>query len=577
MSQVSDLVRDSKLPTKLDADLTTHTFLESTLVAGRRGRRREREEVWKKKRDLGIGIFGTTWLEECVSQGKLRAVKEVRKLVPGSRSMDYNRELEAIARFSQQKYDGCFVKSSGWFENTECLFIAMEYFPLGDLQKYMTQLFREREAQQITFQLLEGLDFMHASGFAHGDLKPQNVFVLSTGPDWWVKIGDFGISKRVMEGFTGIQTFNSMPAFTAPEVYEQLWGSSPESTMSGSDSSSEIDIWGLGVITYYLLTGRFPFSGKTDLLEYYKGNSILPFDSSHSPVSPEATSFLSSMMAPNPADRPTARDALDYAWLIPMLQDDPQPHSPDQPTTATQDPVEAASKSQTSSATQDVLLPGKIDLTPDVPKKHTLRTELAQQMQNSLCIDGDTYKQIVDAVNNAKPTSTRATMTNSVQIHNGHPPTDTHSIALSQSSDLQSIEAAHHTTQPQNIAEEFPNLPSYNRRRSDAAPIPISELSYVAPAPGSPTSRSTSTSTRNGSDRFSEKIRRASRNIMPKPNRFSQDHGPTSPISPNSSSSTRSQKSQSIEIPHRPQFAEGLPLFPIRTDKKLKDRGQESK
>lgn len=71
------------------------------------------------------------------------------------------------------QYDGCFVKSSGWFENTECLFIAMEYFPLGDLQKYMTQLFREREAQQITFQLLESLDFMHSNGFTHGDLKPQ--------------------------------------------------------------------------------------------------------------------------------------------------------------------------------------------------------------------------------------------------------------------------------------------------------------------------------------------------------------------------------------------------------------------
>jgi hypothetical protein len=37
--------------------------------------------------------------------------------------------------------------------NTECLFIAMEYFPLGDLQKYMTQLFREREAQQITIAI----------------------------------------------------------------------------------------------------------------------------------------------------------------------------------------------------------------------------------------------------------------------------------------------------------------------------------------------------------------------------------------------------------------------------------------
>jgi len=100
---VSNLVKDSKLRTNLDSELTTHTFLESTSVAGRRGRRREREEIWKKKRHLGIGIFGTVWLEECISEDKLRAVKEVSKSAPGSRSMDYNRELEAIARFSQQK------------------------------------------------------------------------------------------------------------------------------------------------------------------------------------------------------------------------------------------------------------------------------------------------------------------------------------------------------------------------------------------------------------------------------------------------------------------------------------------
>lgn len=52
----------------------------------------------------------------------------------------------------------------------------MEYLPLGDLQKYMVQPFAEDEAQQITLQLLEGLDFMHSDGFAHRDLKPQVCF-----------------------------------------------------------------------------------------------------------------------------------------------------------------------------------------------------------------------------------------------------------------------------------------------------------------------------------------------------------------------------------------------------------------
>lgn len=106
MSRIPELVRDSKLSTKIDAEHTTHTFLESASVAGRRTRRRVREEVWKKKRHLGIGIFGTVWLEECVSENqenKVRAVKEVRKMEPGANAMDYNRELEAIAKFSAQK------------------------------------------------------------------------------------------------------------------------------------------------------------------------------------------------------------------------------------------------------------------------------------------------------------------------------------------------------------------------------------------------------------------------------------------------------------------------------------------
>jgi serine/threonine protein kinase len=66
------------------------------------------------------------------------------------------------------------VRTYGWFENAESVFITMEYFPLGDLQGFMRRLppYSEVETRQIVRQLLEGVQFMHESGFAHRDIKP---------------------------------------------------------------------------------------------------------------------------------------------------------------------------------------------------------------------------------------------------------------------------------------------------------------------------------------------------------------------------------------------------------------------
>ena len=73
----------------------------------------------------------------------------------------------------------CFVKSFGWYESPGCVFIAMEYFPLGDLQNYLSSPLPEKDTQQVTHQVLEGLSFMHDNGFAHRDLKPNvSLFLL---------------------------------------------------------------------------------------------------------------------------------------------------------------------------------------------------------------------------------------------------------------------------------------------------------------------------------------------------------------------------------------------------------------
>jgi hypothetical protein len=102
MPPVSDLVRDSKLQANVSRNCTIHIYVE----AGRNRRRISRQDVWQHEKYLGQGSYGQVWLEECIagkSIGELRAVKMIRKRPNASTIRDYNRELEAVAKFSNPK------------------------------------------------------------------------------------------------------------------------------------------------------------------------------------------------------------------------------------------------------------------------------------------------------------------------------------------------------------------------------------------------------------------------------------------------------------------------------------------
>ena len=81
----------------------------------------------------------------------------------------------------------------------------------------------------------------------------------SKGPDWWVKIGDFGISKRAEEGLTALRTLNGTPGFLAPELLAQF-GLFDDSDFDMSEEYTvAVDIWSLGEIVFRALTGTQAF------------------------------------------------------------------------------------------------------------------------------------------------------------------------------------------------------------------------------------------------------------------------------------------------------------------------------
>src|ERR1700712_396312 len=101
----------------------------------------------------------------------------------------------------------------------------------------------------------------------------QNVLVIHGSPKWWVKLADFGISKRLTDstGYSsrGVGTLTYM----APEIIKFL--DSPE---PGQHYSNAVDIWSTGCIVYGLITGVIPFPQSTSLMKYCEDIDFFPHD-----------------------------------------------------------------------------------------------------------------------------------------------------------------------------------------------------------------------------------------------------------------------------------------------------------
>ncbi|KUM60481.1 hypothetical protein ACN42_g6647 [Penicillium freii] len=312
MPTIPDWVFDSKLETHFPPGgkyETVHTYYEQESISQRPIKK---SEHWQREKKIGDGGFGEVWLERCTkgnSHGHdVRAIKQMEV----RRQVDYGRELEAIAKFSHTK--ACLPA----IQATEAsLFIAMEYLELGDLQDYVlaqSQPLPEFEVQRIMSQILEGLDLMHENGYAHRDLKPNNILLRSCPPnDWWVKIADFGISKRIEDGLGKSTTMKGTFGYIAPE----LFGFTPKGTPYA------VDNWAAGEIMFQILTKQPTFEHPGLVFNYVQTPNIFPSNQLlANEISQPGVEFVLSLMHPTPAGRISAKDALQHSWI-----DQPLPYT----------------------------------------------------------------------------------------------------------------------------------------------------------------------------------------------------------------------------------------------------------
>ncbi|KAH8807573.1 kinase-like domain-containing protein, partial [Xylogone sp. PMI_703] len=205
-----------------------------------------------------------------------------------------------------------FVEFFGWFEDEEHVFLAMEYFPYGTLDKFIKPSLTERDAQIIALQVLEGMRIMHEERFTHRDLKPQNVFVVQKSPQWWVKIGDFGISKRVANNDTALRTSTGTPSYIAPEIFHYV----PLLDDECEAYTNAVDMWSFGCVVYEMLALQVPFiDWPKNLVAYCNGGQFPDAPLKARSASSKAIDFVQRILTAIPSLRPTAQEALNSFWL----------------------------------------------------------------------------------------------------------------------------------------------------------------------------------------------------------------------------------------------------------------------
>ena len=134
--------------------------------------------------------------------------------------------------------------------------LILELCENGDLndkikeKKQKNEYFTEKEILHYFYEILQGLYYLHKNRVLHRDLKTLNIFLTKENH---IKIGDFGVSKKLINNSIYAYTFVGTPYYLSPEICQN------------KPYDEKSDIWSLGVLIYELITLNKPFESQSQM------------------------------------------------------------------------------------------------------------------------------------------------------------------------------------------------------------------------------------------------------------------------------------------------------------------------
>ncbi len=265
---------------------------------------------YRLKRLLGSGGMGEVYLAEHQLLKRPCAIKVIRP----SKTSDPNvlarfeREVQATAQLTHWNTVEIFDYGR---TDDGTFFYVMEYLPglsLAELVQRHGPLEPAR-AIHLLRQMCDALREAHAAGLVHRDIKPGNIFVAQRGGIYdVVKLLDFGLVKPAGGGDSLHLTHDG--AITGSPLYMP-----PEQAMETRPPDARSDIYALGAVAYYMLTGHPPFEGEKPLqvIFAHAHEDVVPPSQLNSDVPRDLEQVILRCLAKDPEQRFASVDELSQA------------------------------------------------------------------------------------------------------------------------------------------------------------------------------------------------------------------------------------------------------------------------
>ena len=205
---------------------------------------------------LGAGGMGTVYRAEHTEIRKPFALKVLLPELVDTEDMFKRFRQEAKAASSIGHPNIVEVSDFGTLPDGSPFFV-MEYLAGQDLASMLKSRgpLPWQQAFELTIQICSALHAAHDAGILHRDVKPDNFFVVQREGVPVVKVLDFGIAKLLGDDgsvVTRTGLFVGTPEYMSPEQAE------------GLELDRRVDVYGVGVMLYQLVTGRVPFKGRDE-------------------------------------------------------------------------------------------------------------------------------------------------------------------------------------------------------------------------------------------------------------------------------------------------------------------------